>query len=158
MRPVLFSSGLIDSNAEGATILLESANLYSVIDQNVQLISAKFTIRLLTSVHVNARQVFIELLLAFFMKNFYRECRYYGANVRQSDLKPAFLCDPSQKGLFADSPHRHSARFSPCQALRPLAAINDTLPSISKGPSLRGLMLSFPPVDDRPGPFSPTAP
>ena len=32
-------------------------------------------------------------------------------------LKPAFLCEPSQNGLFADCPHRQSQVSSPSNAI-----------------------------------------
>jgi TatD DNase family protein len=68
------------------------------------------------------------------------------------------LCEPSQNGLLADSPQRHSAALFPRQASRPLLLRIAKLPLNISGPSLTGWTDNGPPDSASSEPVSPTAP
>lgn len=65
---------------------------------------------------------------------------------------------PSRNGLLFDSPQRHGATWSPYQAFRPLPALMVSWPASNRGPSVNGLIASFPPPGPASAPRSPTDP
>ena len=79
-------------------------------------------------------------------------------HARYSLRNPAFWCEPSQKGLLADSPQRHKATLFPRHATRPLPVTSCTGPSSTSGPCNVGLMCSSASAFAYPGPSSPMAP
>jgi hypothetical protein len=59
-----------------------------------------------------------------------------------ADEKPIFACVPSQNGLFADFPHRHSAIFS-WESIGPFTLAKFAKSLTKYGPFWVGWMLGF---------------
>ena len=67
------------------------------------------------------------------------------ARNHSSERKPMRACEPSQNGLFAEPPHRHSRVDRVRSTVRPVPEQISTLPLNSRGPSGMGSIVSGPP-------------
>jgi hypothetical protein len=87
------------------------------------------------------RSIQTALLPEFLPASLKKTCRaVFFPFTRQSLREPAAWCDPSQKGLFFDSPQWQGATLSPCQAKRPLPAARFTPPDSISGPPWKAVV------------------